>query len=139
MQNNLVPDIMPADAWQMLKDERNVFMVDVRTQAEWAFVGVPDLNEIGKELYYISWQSYPTMELNGLFVEQLSKLVGHDDVIIFICRTGGRSMSAAVAAKNAGFNTCYNLSGGFEGDIDNKGHRGMLNGWKASNLPWRQN
>jgi rhodanese-related sulfurtransferase len=139
MNITMVKDITPQQAWEMMSDQSNIFMVDVRTQPEWTFVGRPDLSSIGKELILISWQIYPTMELNNLFLEQLSKVVSKDKEIIFICRTGGRSHSAATYAQNAGFASCYNLACGFEGDIDTKGHRGMLNGWKASNLPWRQN
>ena len=44
----------------------------------------------------------------------------------------------AKAMTAAGFSHAYNISGGFEGDVDQERHRGNRNGWKASGLPWRQ-
>jgi len=58
--------------------------------------------------------------------------------VLFLCRSGARSRAAAIAMTRAGYTRAYNISGGFEGDLDGQRHRGGTNGWKASGLPWRQ-
>jgi rhodanese-related sulfurtransferase len=113
--------------------------VDVRTDVEWQFVGVPDLATVGKQVVLVSWQSYPTMQLNAAFTDQL-KQAGFTPQhhMYFICRSGQRSHAAAQAAQAAGFSNSFNVADGFEGAVDAKGHRGIAAGWKAKGLPWRQ-
>ena len=67
-----------------------------------------------------------------------SQRVGAKSQVLVICRSGARSRAAAIALTRAGFTQAFNIAGGFEGDADAQGHRGNLNGWKASDLPWRQ-
>jgi rhodanese-related sulfurtransferase len=43
-----------------------------------------------------------------------------------------------MALAGLGFARAYNIAGGFEGDPDGMRHRGLVNGWKAEGLPWRQ-
>lgn len=114
-------------------------LCDVRTNAEWSFVGLPDLAETGKQPALVQWQTYPTMQLNPKFLELLTAAhLQLDNHIYFICRSGARSMTAAQAAKAAGFRHVYNVRDGFEGPADPRGHRGIVAGWKADGLPWRQ-
>lgn len=131
-------DITPAQAWQLLFDDAEAQLVDVRTDAEWTFVGLPDLAALKKEPILLPWQVYPTMGRNAEFVDLLAARLKKDKPIAFLCRSGGRSAAAAAAMSAAGFTKCYNIAGGFEGDVDEEGHRGTTNGWKAANLPWRQ-
>ncbi len=114
-------------------------LVDVRTDAEWNFVGLPDLAPAGKQPSLIPWQVFPTMQVNGGFIEQM-KAAGltPDHHIYFLCRSGVRSLAAAQAAIEAGFPNAFNIDGGFEGPPDENGHRGHVAGWKAEDLPWRQ-
>jgi rhodanese-related sulfurtransferase len=113
--------------------------LDVRTDAEWNFVGLPDLSPAGKQAVPIQWQLYPTMALNMAFTDQLKEAgFGPDHHMYFICRSGQRSMAAAQAAQAAGFPHTYNVADGFEGAVDGAGHRGTVSGWKAEGLPWRQ-
>lgn len=136
---NYKGDIEPQEAFDTLSQEENSFLVDVRTIPEWSFVGLPNLDEINKEVITISWLQYPNMEVNPEFIEQLTNAIKNkDSKIFFICKVGGRSMSAANIAATQGFNNCFNIIGGFEGDQNEDGHRGKINGWKASNLPWIQ-
>lgn len=135
-------DLLPEEAWALLKTEPEAELVDVRTGPEWAFVGLPDLSEAGREPIRIEWQSYPSMGVNESFVADLSRSLSDNPSkarpLLFLCRSGARSRAAAIAATQAGFTRAYNIAGGFEGDLDPKGHRGVLSGWKAANLPWQQ-
>jgi len=47
-----------------------------------------------------------------------------------------RSQGAAQAAAQAGYIQTFNVTEGFEGDLDAEGHR--TTGWKHAGLPWRQ-
>lgn len=134
-----IPDIRAADAWKGLRDDPRALLVDVRTDAEWNFVGLPDLAEVGKQPVLIPWQTYPTMAVNPAFAESLRKAGATPDApLYFICRSGARSLAAAQAAQAAGFPAAYNVADGFEGPVDAEGHRGTVAGWKAEGLPWRQ-
>ena len=132
-------DVSPAEAWQAVRENRDAQIVDVRTRAEWDFVGIPDLSEAGKQPILAEWQRYPTMEPNADFVEEVRAaglMAGQP--IYFLCRSGARSRAAAIAMTRAGFGPCFNIAGGFEGNKDPQGHRGNADGWKAEALPWVQ-
>lgn len=136
-------DLLPEEAWNLLAEEPKALLVDVRTSAEWTFVGLPDLSAVGKEPMLIPWQELPDMALNpdfGQMIERVSAAKGMDraNPLIFLCRSGARSRAAAIEMTRRGYSSCFNLAGGFEGDLDPMGHRGTRNGWKASGLPWRQ-
>jgi len=132
-------DLSPKQAWEKLKDDINAVMVDVRTTAELHYVGTPDLRPIAKHIIPLEFRQLPNMDYNPKFIENLTaKITDKDASIIFICRTGGRSQEAAIWLTELGYNNCYNLENGFEGELDNHGHRGNVNGWKADKLPWRQ-
>jgi rhodanese-related sulfurtransferase len=137
-----VEQVTVKDAWQALKMEPKARLVDVRTSAEWAFVGVPDLASISKSLVQIEWQSFPGGKIDEAFVEKCSKAVigsgaDRESPLYFICRSGARSLSAARAMSVAGFRHNFNITEGFEGPLDGHGHRGGV-GWRAEGLPWRQ-
>lgn len=132
-------DITPQDAWTLLAEDPDSVLVDVRTAAEWQFVGVPVLDQIGKRAILVEWIGFPDGAQNQHFVEQVSQAVGAGDTqIVFLCRSGARSMGAASALTLAGYPRCYNILEGFEGDKDAAGHRGAVNGWKVAGLPWAQ-
>ena len=132
-------DVSPAESWNALTSNPESQLIDVRTQAEWSFSGVPSLASIGKTLKTISWKHYPNFNLNERFVEQLEAAVPDKATpLYFLCKTGGRSADAAIAATSAGYLQCFNVEGGFEGDINSNHQRGQVNGWKAARLPWQQ-
>lgn len=140
-------DISVVEIWERLQAPaqrlgRSV-LVDVRTRAEWAFVGIPDLSPIGGEPVLIEWQTFPTGQPNLDFVSMLEQNLADRNVdkatpIYFLCRSGTRSAAAATAMTTAGYGACYNITEGFEGPIDENGHRGTVSGWKQCGLPWRQ-
>ena len=128
-------DLNPAEAFERIKKNPNAVLIDVRTQPEWTFVGLPQV----ERLVRVSWQVYPHMEVNGKFAAEVQAMgLGNDAEIFCICRSGARSASAATALTTAGFSNCWNVAQGFEGDKNAEGRRGASNGWKASGLPWVQ-
>src|SRR6476620_2928246 len=109
-------DVTPEQAWAALRDEPAAVLVDVRTRAEWSYVGLPDLAPIGKEVVLVEWQSYPDGRVNEGFVDELAAAgVGKEQSVYFLCRSGVRSVSAAKAATAAGWAESRNVLEGFEG------------------------
>ncbi|MEO9220577.1 MAG: rhodanese-like domain-containing protein [Mycobacteriaceae bacterium] len=127
-------DLTPEQAWQMVADGTGV-LVDVRTEAEWRFVGVPDLTSTGRELVRIEWVDGEGRRNPRFGAEVAAATQGRP--AIFLCRSGQRSAAAAQAVTGAGLAPAYNVTDGFEGGLDSTGHRGTT-GWRAVGLPWRQ-
>jgi rhodanese-related sulfurtransferase len=136
-------DATPEEAWNELSSNPAAALVDVRTAAEWTFVGTPDLGDARGSLVRVEWQTYPDMTRNPTFSEAVDRALresgsGPDAPVYFLCRSGARSASAATAMMQAGYRHCFNVVGGFEGARDEEGHRGTKEGWKAARLPWSQ-
>ena len=135
----MVENVTPREAWDALLADPQAQLIDVRCDAEWLFVGLPDLSEAGKQPYLIPWQMFPAMQLNTGFVGAMQHAGANPEHhLYFMCRSGQRSAAAAQAMQAAGFSHVYNIAGGFEGPPDADGHRGHVEGWKADGLPWRQ-
>ncbi|MGV1008981.1 MAG: rhodanese-like domain-containing protein [Dermatophilaceae bacterium] len=130
-------DVSPADTYAALQTDERAVLVDVRTTAEWAYVGTPDVSELGKQTVLVEWQRYPDGSLNQAFVDELRAAGVEQGPVYFICRSGVRSRHAAEVATAAGVGPAYNVVDGFEGQLDADGHRGV-GGWKAAGLPWTQ-
>ncbi|WP_197383531.1 rhodanese-like domain-containing protein [Mycolicibacterium mengxianglii] len=131
-------DITPEEAWKILSDNPDAVLVDCRTDAEWKFVGVPDLSGLGREAVLIEWNSVDGTR-NEHFVDDLvsAGIEPAERPVIFLCRSGNRSIGAAEAATAAGIGPSYNVLEGFEGHLDENKHRGA-SGWRARGLPWVQ-
>jgi len=130
MVGRFVGDVSPRITWQGLVADPEAVLIDVRTRAEWAYVGGPDLSSLKRPVIQVEWQQFPNGTLNPKFADEVAaKGVGPEHPVYLICRSGVRSLAAAGLLADA-----Y----GFEGQIDAAGHRGTLNGWKAEDLPWRQ-
>lgn len=136
-------DVAERDAFEALS--HRAIIVDVRTRAEWSFVGLPAIAP--EQLVLSEWQVFPDMQVNSAFAEQTGQEIlarsgaatpAEAPQVFFLCRSGARSRSAAIAMTQAGFPQCFNIENGFEGGPDQQGHRGVVNGWKANDLPWRQ-
>ncbi len=133
----MVQNVAPKQVWEALTSNPKARLVDVRTDIEWAQIGLPDLTEAGKQPALVSWQVAPTMQVNGNFLAEMRAAgVTEDDHIYFLCRSGARSTAAAQAAQAAGFAHSYNIADGFEGPPDGRGERGTVAGWQADGLPW---
>jgi rhodanese-related sulfurtransferase len=131
-------EVTPQEAWDMLVSLPDAVLVDVRTAPEWTFSGVPNLTSLGKDIIPLSWKIYPTYAPNEQFLAALKSEVAADAPVFFLCRTGGRSLDAAVAATQAGYAYAFNVTDGFDGPHDAAQRRGMVAGWKAAGLPWMQ-
>ena len=136
-------DLLAVDAYALLEGDASAVLIDVRTNAEWAYVGTPDIQALGKTPLYLEWQSYPSMAVDADFSVRLVALLKSCGVergapLVFLCRSGARSRNAAVAMTNAGWGPCFNISDGFEGPLDGSRRRGGAGGWKAGGLPWTQ-
>ena len=132
-------DIDSAQAWRLLSEQRDAVLIDCRTDAEWTFVGLPDLSSLGKRVLTVAWQGFPDMGLNRDFAGEVrARGVGVEQKVLLICRSGQRSRSAAEALTAAGYAECFNVADGFEGPRDSDRHRGGVAGWKAAGLPWVQ-
>ena len=131
-------DITPQQAWDLLSDNPEAVLVDCRTDAEWRWVGVPDISSLGRDVVYIEWNSSDGRHNDG-FVDDLlaAGVTPGGRPVVFLCRSGNRSIGAAEAATAAGIAPSYNVLEGFEGDLDAHRHRGG-NGWRAIGLPWVQ-
>lgn len=125
-------ELTPAEAYELTRQLPAAKLVDVRTRAEWDFVG-----RISGAIE-IEWESYPAGKPNPDFLKQLKERVPVDAPVLFICRSGNRSHHAAVAAAAAGFDQSYNVLEGFEGKKDAHGHRNTVGGWRVAGLPWSQ-
>jgi rhodanese-related sulfurtransferase len=131
-------DLSPHEAWELLATDDTAALVDVRSEAEWVFVGLPDVMALGKKVITIAWNHWPGGVRNTAFVDDLRAAgVDGSGPVLFLCRSGARSAAAAAAATEAGIIPSYNVREGFEGDLDTEGHRGAT-GWRAEGLPWRQ-
>ena len=124
--------LLPSEAYAMLQEVPGAKLIDVRTQAEWNYVGrIPGAIEI-------EWQMYPTGQLNPAFLDELRARVEKEAVAMFLCRSGVRSNSAAALAASAGYTQAFNILEGFEGNRDVQSHRNTVGGWRVAGLPWFQ-
>ncbi len=123
--------LTPQEAATVLELVPNARLVDVRSRAELELVGkIP-------QAVHIEWSFYPGWQANPDFVNHLNMQVDHEVLVMFICRSGGRSHNAAALANQLGFAESYNVIEGFEGDIEPETkQRGKINGWKVAGLPW---
>ena len=124
--------LTPQEAFDLLRLAPGARLVDVRTRAEWDWVGrVPGAVEI-------EWNQYPGGVRNPHFLAELNRQVEPGVPVLFLCRSGARSDGAARLATEAGYGDCYNILEGFEGDKDANGRRNTTGGWRHSGLPWHQ-
>ena len=136
-------DVSAKEAWDALRTASGAQLVDVRTKAEWNFVGLPDLSPLSRQALLVEWQRFPDGTQNPEFTAEAAAALERAGYVrgaplYFLCRSGARSRAAAMAMTAAGFGPCFNIRDGFEGGLDGDRHRGSAGGWKASDLPWVQ-
>ena len=131
-------NLLPKMAVEKLQNNPQALFVDVRSKAEYKYVGYPE-NSI-----LIPWIDDPDWEPNpeafsGAVMQELD---GRENLlnteIILICRSGFRSNEALKCLENKGFTQVSHVASGFEGDLDENDHRGNLNGWRHDGMPWSQ-
>ena len=133
----MIDSLSSAEAWAFLETQPNARLVDVRTRAEWMFVGIPNLDKLGRKPVLIEWSQIGGT-LNPAFLDQLTAELPLAAPLLMMCRSGARSLAAGNAALGVGYQTVINISDGFEGDLDPFEHRGQINGWRHAGLPWQQ-
>jgi len=129
-----VQHLVPREAHAFIGQHPDVLFIDCRSDAEYFFVG----HATGS--IHVAWCEAPDWELNPNFVSEVRKLAAHvtDRPVVLICRSGRRSAEAGQALEQAGFTQVYNVTHGFEGDLNAERQRGKLNGWRFDGLPWEQ-
>jgi len=131
-------NLLPKMAIERLQNNPQALFVDVRSKAEYKYVGFPE-NSI-----LIPWIDDPDWEPNPeAFSDAVTQeLDGRENLlnteIILICRSGFRSNEALKCLENKGFTQVSHVASGFEGDLDENDHRGNLNGWRHDGMPWSQ-
>ncbi|MDD5321301.1 MAG: rhodanese-like domain-containing protein [Methylococcales bacterium] len=129
----MIENLNPGQAWDLLQQNTDAVLVDVRTKVEHAFVGHPP------GAIHIAWKEAPDWQLNSKFVAEVKKVVpDYDAPVLLLCRSGQRSLDAAKALEEAGYQRLINIIDGFEGPLDQHKHRGNLGGWRYNGLPWEQ-
>jgi rhodanese-related sulfurtransferase len=129
----MIENLDPKQAFEVLRNQASAVLIDVRTSIEHNFVGHP------LKAIHVAWKEFPGMQLNTQFVQQVSGHVPDKSVpVLLLCRTGVRSVEAAKALENAGFQHLINILQGFEGALDQNKHRGNIDGWRFHGLPWEQ-
>lgn len=126
--------VTPLEAWELLRQQPEAKLIDVRTNAERHWVGQVALPP-GQHMA-VEWTSWPSGVVNPQFIEQLGQVAAKDDVLLFLCRSGVRSRHAARVATEQGYANSFDILEGFEGDRDADGHRKTVGGWCKAGLPW---
>lgn len=127
--------VTPEEAWNLLQENQEIVLVDVRTKAERDWVGCVDIPQA--QHHSVQWNLYPGGTPNPEFMAQLAEAVPDKETpILFLCRSGVRSQHGAKLATEHGYIHCYNILQGFEGDKDANGHRKTVGGWCNADLPW---
>ncbi len=130
-----ITELSPQEAYELAK-EPSSYLIDVRSIAEYVFVGHPEMAyNIPSSFWNEEEQGFLT---NDTFIENLTALFKKSDILIFLCRSGGRSLRAANRVAQAGYRKVYNLTQGFEGAKDENGYR-TTGGWKNSGVPYTYN
>ena len=123
--------VTPQEAWE-LKQASAADIVDVRTKAEYEYVGrIPQTT-------LIEWRKLGDAQPNPGFIDGLVAQFPKERPLLFLCRSAVRSHHAATLATKNGYGRAYNILEGFEGDLDDHGRRGNLGGWRKAGLPWEQ-
>jgi rhodanese-related sulfurtransferase len=126
--------VTPEQAFALLQGDAGVKLIDVRTKAERDWVGQVKIDSA--QHHPIEWNLYPQGTTNPAFLDELNKVAGKDQVLLFLCRSGVRSRHAAKAATEQGYTNCFDILQGFEGNKDADGHRKTIEGWCFAQLPW---
>ncbi|MDD5214910.1 MAG: rhodanese-like domain-containing protein [Methylococcales bacterium] len=129
----MIENLNPQQTWDFLQQNPNAALIDVRTKMEHLFVGHPP------KAIHIPWKEAPDWQLNPNFVAQVRQVVSNPNTpILLLCRSGQRSMEAAVLLEQSGYTHLINIAEGFEGALDENKQRGNVNGWRFAGLPWQQ-
>ena len=130
-------ELTPLKCYGELAEKSDAVLIDCRTPAEWHFTGTPDLSSIGKKALLLAIAD-ESGRPNPEFVATVTSIADPDTPLYLLCRVGGRSADACRLLEQAGFTDLVNVTEGFEGRVDENGHRNTTEGWKFHGLPWHQ-
>ena len=131
-------NLLPKMAVERLQDNPQALFVDVRSKAEYKYVGFPENSILIPWIDDPDWEPNPEV-FSDLVMQELDGRENLSDTeIILICRSGFRSNEALKCLENKGFTQVSHVASGFEGDLDENDHRGNLNGWRHDGMPWSQ-
>jgi len=127
-------NLLPSEAWALLQQDPGVLFLDIRMAIESLYVGRPP------GVINIPWYEFPELTPDpSHFVQAVEKEAkSKDQTVMLICRSGVRTVDAAIALEKAGFTQVVNVLDGFEGQLDDEGHRSTVGGWRFEGLPWEQ-
>lgn len=141
MTDAVPQSISPQEAWQIIQDDPQALLVDIRSTMEYLFVGHPS------GAVHVPWIDEPDWTVNPHFDTEIRKLLLGGAVcssenpctaVILICRSGKRSLEAGKALIESGLRNVLHIDEGFEGELDEHHHRGTKGGWRFRDLPWEQ-
>jgi len=141
MSDKHVKELSPKQAHDLIKSNPRAVLIDVRSSMEFLFVGHP------QGAIHVPWIDEPEWKINPHFAAQvrqvmLGGIATHDGSgaapVILICRSGKRSLEAGELLTTEGFSDVYNITEGFEGELDDTHHRSTRGGWRFHGLPWEQ-
>lgn len=133
--------LSPEQAHQLVQDDPQALLVDIRSTMEFLFVGHPT------GAVHVPWIDEPDWTVNPQFLTEIRKrLLGGatcstNDAcapVVLICRSGKRSLEAGKALLDAGLPQVFHVDEGFEGELDEHHHRSTTGGWRFRGLPWEQ-
>jgi len=123
----MIKQIKSSEIKKLLTDNKNIELLDVRTQDEWDNIGRPDGENLGLKTHFITIVRSPDPAANKEFVEEVKKVIDTNKELLVMCKAGGRSMVASQLLSQEKIN-CINVSDGFEGNGEDPG-------WKNEGLP----
>ena len=123
----MIKQIKSSEIKNFLNDNKNLELLDVRTQEEWDNVGRPDGENLGIKTHFITIVRSPDPAANKEFIEEVKKMTDPNKDLLVMCKAGGRSMMASQLLSQEKIN-CINISDGFEGNGEDLG-------WKNEGLP----
>ena len=123
----MIKQIKSSEIKNFLIDNKNVELLDVRTQDEWHNIGRPDGENLGLKTHFITILRSPDPAANKEFIKEVKKAIDPNKDLLVMCKAGGRSMMASQLLSQENIE-CINVSDGFEGNGENPG-------WKNEGLP----
>ena len=123
----MIKQIKSSEIKKFLADNKNIELLDVRTQDEWDNIGKPDGEKLGLKTHFVTIVRSPDPAANKEFINEVKEVVDTKKELLVMCKAGGRSMMASELLAQENIN-CINISDGFEGNGENLG-------WKNEGLP----
>ncbi len=129
------------------KNKGKTVFIDVRTPAEFEFVGHAEGLDKNIPIAYRDYTRYDEKKhrygtfINQKFLDEVEAevkkkgLTKEDAKIILMCRSGDRSAASTNLLAKNGYKNVYTVIDGFEGNKDKNGKR-TVDGWKNAGNPW---